>query len=251
MIYKQFVSTANYRYLFLFLIINILTGCASTIKQQKEAELAVLSDSLNQTKTVLSDIKSGAIPPNYHIHVYLSNLAFNKALTGLDGFSFILPEDETIQITIDSIRISTYGALPTVILKAKAKKDDLIVDIDITALLVGADVDKPGAMKLKVLHFTPVAKWYFFEFTKSKFIRTLLAVELNKIADRLPTIQLPVSQAFTLGGPERNETVILPTGRDSTLKMAINFPSTRRDRKLEIVRYVFLESGIHVFGVLK
>lgn len=235
----------------MIMLTSILTGCSSTIKQQKESELEVVSASLDQSNLILADIKSKQIPPYYDTHIYFSNNAFNQALAGFDGFGFALPNDESINIFIESIRISTYGASPVVTLKTKATKGEFTFNVNLTAILIPTSESKLGELRLKVLNFTPVAEWYFFESGKADFVKALLAVELNKITDRLPVIQLPVSQAIELGGLERKETVILPTGRDSKLHMEITFPPTKRNRRVEIVRYVFLESGVHVFGVLK
>jgi hypothetical protein len=232
--------------------LSMMSGCSSTDRQQKEAELAVLDAALSESKALLADLKAGRLPPQFDVHLYLGLDILNRALAGLDGFQFPLPNDPTVTVKVGKVRVANVGVLPSVSVAAAAARGDLNADVEITGVLTPKrNATMPGIFEIRVLSFTPKVSWLWLELTKFGFVRSLLAAELAKVTARLPTIQLPVSQAVTLGAPGRSEIVQANTGRDSWLKLKIDVPDTKRDRKLVISRYVFVGKGIHVFGGLQ
>ena len=97
----------------------------------------------------------------------------------------------------------------------------------------------------------PKAKWYFFEFTKIDFVRSLLAVKVDQLASSMPAIRLPLTEEFKLGGPASTTTQNIRTSDRSTLDIAIATPSTVHNQKLKIVKYAFLPSGVHIFAQIE
>lgn len=233
-------------------MIIMASGCASTIQQVQEAELATLHMSKAESERVLSGLRDGSIPPDFDVQISLQMDVVNRALAAIDQSKFFLPNDPSIEITLGKIRISTLGALPTVSLEAKASKGTLSAEIDVNAVLAPKEGGAPGEMLIKVLSFVPKIQWLSFEVTKAEFVRTLLVAEVNKIADKMPSVRLPVEEAITFGSIGKTETIRVKTSdKPSWLTMSVSYPSTERKSKLKIQRYVFLKSEVHIFGALE
>ena len=226
-----------------------LIACASTIRQQKEGQLLVLEETLAKSRQTLSELRAGVLPPHFDVHLYLGNDVINKVLLALDDYYFSLPGDPSINIKIAGIRIGNYGSFPTISVSATAQRNELSAELDLAAVLLPSG--DPGVFKLKVLTFVPKLSWYSYELSKSNFVQALLSVELEKITDKLPMIRFPVAQAIQLGGPAFSNLINFPTGSRSSLDMSVTVPSTLKNREIIITHYVFLESGVHMFGVIK
>jgi hypothetical protein len=241
------------RFLTAIIICVSLSGCYSTIKQQKESELAVLTQAAGNAQTTLADLKAGTVPPEYDLHLFVSFSLVNRALEHFDGIAFPLPQDPSITITVRSVRVATYGASPTASVKAIATKGDLDAELDIgAALLPSSDPAEVGKFKLAILSFTPIVRWTIFEPTKAEFVRTLLRVKLDEIASRLPALELPVSKAVELGAKASSRRITIQTSdRPSTIDVLVTLPSTYQQKTLVVGRYLFLNDGVHMFGVLK
>ena len=85
----------------------------------------------------------------------------------------------------------------------------------------------------------------------SKVVNALLNAELAKISEKLPLFELPVSQKVKFGSASTTRRETIPTGRGSTLDLDITIPETTREREIAIVRYAFLETGLHILGSIK
>jgi hypothetical protein len=230
-----------------------LAGCSSTTKKQKEAELAAVTSAVEVSRDLLGKLRDGKIPPQHDIHLYIAHEVVNKALTALDGYRFLLPNDNSIEVEIRGVRLANAGAVPTVAVDAKAIKGGLQAEVQLTASLVPVDpVKEPGKFSIQVLSFTPRLSGFWFEVTKFRFSQALLAGQLNAIAENLPLIELPITQAIQLGGPAITRDVRVKTSdHPSYLTLRVSIPSTERILQLKVVSYVFLQDGVHAFGVVE
>lgn len=108
---------------------------------------------------------------------------------------------------------------------------------------------RPGEMKFHVLSFVPVVEWWWFELTKAQFVRDLLTVQLDKLADRLPAVELPIHETVALGGPDFHNVVrFQATPRPSFITMDMHFPATAWNPQVQNIRYYNLGQGIYMFG---
>lgn len=157
----------------IFLVLALgISGCQSTILQQKRAELVVLQDANAASQQTLAGFRNGTLPGYSELHLYFSYGAVNRALAALDDYTFSLPSDPSILVTVGQIRLGAAGSLPVVSVRAKAARGSLTADVDMRVIAVPASV--PGALKLKVLSFVPIIEWGAFEVTKAAFVRALL-----------------------------------------------------------------------------
>ena len=226
---------------------------------KKKAQLNVLAETLTTSRTTLEALKSGELPPPYDFHLYVKHGTLNQIFATLKDHKFNLPNDPSVVVTIKSLSISNYGALPTVTIDANAVRDNISAELYVVAVLVPAEElnSESVRFRVKVLSFVPKLKWYFFELTKFKFVEALLSAELSKITDKFPLLDLPVSKKLTWGAPASSNSVTVETSKPaegtdgSTLELKVGYPSTETTKKLTITHYVFLSSGVHVFGVLK
>ena len=241
-----------FRWAALILVVLAFSGCTSTKQQSLEGELAIVKAARIDSETVLSEIKSGTLPPDFDVQISLKMDVVNRAFAAVDQAKFYLPNDPSIEITLGEIKLSTFGTLPTVLLKSKAVKGSLSADIEVTAVLIPKLGGLTGEMSIQILSFVPKVTWYFFEITKSHFVRALLATELAKLNEKLPTIQLPIEETLILGGQGKATVVRFQTSdHPSYLSMNVTYPTTERNRKLRVLRYIFFSSGINVYGAFE
>lgn len=246
-----------YRSLLLTFLALFIGGCQSTKKLELEGQLNVLRTASLATTNTLDGIRSGKLPPQSDIYLFFSYSAINQALARIDNYSFPAPGKPDIQINIKSVRVSAIGSSPVLNAEASATNGTLSADITLGMILIPESTSsgKP-ALRMKVLSFSPKVRWWIFEFTKAKFVQSLLAVEANKLTDKMPVIELPVSQELKLGAPEsKNRKSIILIGEEpeerATLTLDITTPSTLRQRELTVVNYLFMDKGLHVYGDLK
>jgi hypothetical protein len=120
----------------LYILLAFSLGACSTIRQQKEAELEVVTRARVHSETFLAGLRSGTVPPReYDLHVYFSYDILNEALSSLDGFQFQLPNDPSVTIDVHQIRIASTGALPTTLITAAAQRGALRADLDVGLVL--------------------------------------------------------------------------------------------------------------------
>lgn len=246
------------RFSALLLLAFTLVGCPSTLRQEKEQRLKVLNETISQSQTVLSEIRAGNIPPKYDFHLFIAHKVLNSALSQLDGYSFSPKEDPSIRFVITSVRIANLGAYPLVTLQGTAERSHLSAQIELVAVLLPPNSpSNVGSLQANIVAFTPKVKWWFFELTKSQFVKALLSLKLTDLTEKLPLIDLPISEAMSFGSDalSKQEQIVTstpPLSQDgSSLLTDVSFPSTKRDRKLMTTRYLFLQEGIHLWGEIR
>lgn len=235
------------------------SACQTTEREQKQAQLNVLSETLTVSRSTLEELKAGKLPPAHDFHLFIKHAPLNELLNAFKDYKFNLPNDPSVVVTVKSLSINNYGSLPTVTIDATAIKESISAELYAIAVLVPAGAEDPEniSFRLKVLSFVPKLKWYFFELTKLKFVKTLLSAEVSKLTDKLPLINLPVSKTIAWGAPASSNSVTIRTsnpaaGTDgSTLDLKVIVPSTETTKKLVVTKYAFISSGLHLFGVLK
>lgn len=231
--------------------LGILPGCSTTIRKEQEAQVAILKASQEASERALGEFQGGQLPPKHDLHLWIRMGVVNQALGALDKTTFKLQNDPTIEVTLGSVRLGTLGVIPTVQIEASAVRGELAAEIAVTALLRPID-GNAGHFRIEVLSFVPKLTWHFFEFTKSDFVKALLSAELRQVTAQLPVIQLPIEQAVAMGGSNRQEAIRVQTSdRPSYLDMNVSYPSNDRITTLKVQRYLFLSSGVHIFGELQ
>lgn len=230
-----------------------LTACGSTEHQLKQAQLTVLTEAQANTEALLARVQSHSIPvADYDIHAFFKMDVLNRALVGMSGLSLSLPNDDSITVTLREIKLSSLGALPLVSIHGEAAKGDLQAEVEASGVLEPDPGTGPGAMRIELLTFAPKIRWFWFEVTKARFAKNLIAAEALKLSDRLPRITLPLNQNLAFGAEASSMQHVVPTGGNgSTLTLQITVPSTRRDRTLQVIDTVYANDGIHLFGRLQ
>jgi hypothetical protein len=122
------------------------------------------------------------------------------------------------------------------------------VDMD-TRLLIERDSAQPATMYMRVVatRIVPRVSWGPFDLTRRRFVRRLLALEATRFTERLPRVSLPVSSTFSIGGPERTQTVTLPAG-EGTVTGVVRFPDTQQRRAVVVKEILSLRNGVHLFA---
>ena len=229
-----------------------IAGCVTTTERQLLQSQIELNDrAIEQSHQLLSQLQSQSGGPGpYDAKAYVSTAILNDALSALNGLTFAIPGVANATGRVNQVRLIRYGTLPAIVLDAQAIKSDLTIQVTATAAL--SPVGGPGNLKLSILSFVPDVRWSWIDFTKSKFIRELLAVEVSKITDRMPVIHLPANGNVTLGGPPIDQDVTFQlSSSPSFLTMRIRVPATQWSPMYDNTRYYFLGDGLFVFGDLQ
>ena len=240
----------NARGLFLLSCLSLLSACANTERELLTSQIALRDAAIEDSGRLLRVLQqTGGSAGSYDYRLYLALEPLNSALAVLNGTKIEIPELGAT-ITWKSATIERYGVLPAATLSGSAARDRLDIEVVATAVLVPTGT--PGELRPRILSFTPRVFWSSIEFTKAKFVRDLLTVELNKVTDKLPTISLPLDQSIVLGGPSYSWDIRFQvTDRPAFIVGRVTIPSTEWITKLQNVRYYFVRDGVYVFGELQ
>lgn len=224
-----------------------LTSCIqSTYDELLRSRIALHERAIEQSRNTLGQLQSGGAG-QHQFRIFIANDVVNRALAVLDGRTIRVPDQPDIVATLRSARLSQYGSLPAVTLIASARRGSLTADVTLTAILLGTEV--PGEMRLGVVSFVPDIRWGWLELTKARFVRDLLAVNLDRLSERLPAIRLPIERQIALGGPAYSHDFRFKTSNHpSHLTMRVAVPSTQWRARLTNFRYFFVRDGIYLFG---
>ena len=230
--------------------LGVLAACANTERELLTSQIALRQSAVEESSRLLQVLQqSGGSAGGYDYRLYLALAPLNRALAVLDNTTVEVP-DLGATVTWKGATIERFGVLPAMTLSGSAVRDRLSVEVVASAVLVPTAI--LGELKPRILSFTPRVSWSRIEFTKAKFVRDLLAVELSKFADKLPAIVLPLNQALVLGGPSYTSDIRFQvTNRPAVMTARIVIPSTAWTAKLQNVRYFFLRDGVYVFGDLQ
>jgi hypothetical protein len=234
------------------LAVLLLAGCVTTTeKQLLQSQIDLHNRAIAQSQRTLAQLKNDAGGPgSYDAKAFISTTVVNKALDALGGITFPIPGIANATGRLNQVQLLRYGTVPAILLDAEAKKSDLTIKIKATAVLI--PTDPPGDLKLSILSFVPDVQWSWIDFTKSQFIRELLAVQASNLTERMPLIHLPTKGTVALGGPAMDQEITFQlTPNPSYMTMHIHIPATEWDPTYQNVRYYFLGDGLYVFGDLK
>lgn len=236
------------RWLALVVLASQLAACATTERQLLQSEIDLDTSAIVASQQTLTSLEANAGGPgSYQAKAYISSSVVNRALMSLNGFTMPVPGISNATAQFNSIQLLRYASFPAVLIDAAASRGSLKFAIKATAVLVPTGT--PGDLKVSVLSFVPVVSWNWIEFTKSKFVRDLLSVEVNKLTDQMPLLHLPTEGAWMVGGPAFNTSVTFQaTPRPAYITMQVNVPATQSQVQLGNVRYYFLGQGIYMFG---
>jgi hypothetical protein len=106
-------------------------------------------------------------------------------------------------------------------------------------------------MRVRLQSFVPDVRWSFIEFTKAKFVRDLMALEIIKLSEKMPPIELPIKEAILIGAPESVENVRFETSKTpSFLTVRKVVPATEWRAKPTDIQFHFTSDGFFLFGRL-
>lgn len=135
-------------------IVTLLSGCASSTERQLlQDQIALHRRALEASKQTLTQLQGSQGPGAYQVKFYISNGTLNAALASLDNLPIAIPEIGATA-NIGSVRVNDYGSFPTVTLRASAKRDNITVEIEATALLFPSE-QTFNEFKISLLTFTP------------------------------------------------------------------------------------------------
>ena len=235
-------------------------GCESTEDELKTAHLKILDKSLTASRSILDQLKNESLPPPKHdVHLFLDYNVVNQIYDAITPYTFPLPANPDVTVSIQSITVRNMGALPTVHLKATARRDALTVPVEAMGTVSIEQAAQTGRLTLgvHVQSFTPKLTWYWFELSKKDLVKTIAASEVRQISEMLPVLRLPLAREVQWGAGAATQHVHIRTSDPvpqtvgSKLEMIVRYPSTETRETITVTDTVFLLSGLHLFSVLK
>ena len=198
------------------------------------------------------------IPERYDVYFAMDADVFERAFSEIEGLTFdVEAKGRPIAFSVDRFTTEFRPGSPVVSLAATAVDQrsgiEAAVDID-TRLVLTGDPAYPDEMTARIYatRVVPDLRWGPLNFTRSRFVRALLALEVSKLTDQFPAVQLPLSSAFAFGEPARSlDSGPIDTGNNSYIRGRITLPSTEVKGQFVVDNVLFLENGVHIFASVK
>lgn len=232
-----------------------LCSC-STDRQLLELRRDRLLQIEDSAKEVRDQVPGGVFDPSkYDVYLAIDSDVFQRAFAEVAGSRLeIMAKGRPIAIEIDKFATEFHPGSPEVQLAAKAidKRTGIeaAVDIDTRLVLVG-DPAKPDELTAKIYatRIVPSARWGPLDFTRARFVRSLLSLEASKLTDRLPVMRLPLAREFSFGsGARQFSTGQIPTGNGSWIRGDVSLPPTLTKGRFVVNQILFLQNGVHIFA---
>lgn len=244
------------KYVPLILALSIgVSGCSTT-----RQSLELRRDQLVRLEQNARSLDEAAVagefdPSRYDAYLNIQPAFFEQMLKSFDGATAtITASGRPIELRIASARMAFRSGSPELKLDVAARdvRSGLAVEVDSDArLILERDPAAPDMLygSIAMTRMVPKAEWGPFEFTKAKFVRSLLSLEATKFTERLPKFAIPVSHRFAFGSPMAvQDSGQLATGNGSWIRGEVSIPSTRTDGVFAIKHIIFLKNGVHLFA---
>ena len=194
-------------------------------------------------------------PARYDVYLALDADVFQRAFSEIDGSRLeVMAKGRPITIQIDKFATIFRPGSPEISLTAKAidQRSGVEAGISIdTRLVLTGDPAKPDELTARI-HATRIVtdlRWGPLNFTKIRFVRSLLALEASKLTDQLPAMRLPLAREFSFGSPaQKFDSGQIPTGNGSWIRGEISLPSTETSGRFVVNNILFIENGVHLFA---
>jgi hypothetical protein len=240
-----------------FLILGLFAlGACSTDRQALELRRDRLLAIEANAQQVRERMAAGTFQPEkYDVYLALDADVFQRAFAEIAG-SKIEIDAKGRPVTIDIERFATNfrPGSPEITLAAKAidRRSGLeaAVDLDTRMVLIG-DPATPDELTAKIYatRLVPKVRWGPLDFTRARFVRSLLALEGSKLTDKLPAMRLPLAKAFSFGSPAQTfDSGQIPTGNGSWIRGDVALPDTETKGRFVVNHILFLENGVHIFA---
>jgi len=195
------------------------------------------------------------VPERYDVYFAMDADVFQRAFSEIEGLTFdVEAKARPIAISVDKFATEFRPGSPVISLAATAvdKRSGIEAGVDIdTRLVLTGDPANPAEMTARIYatRLVPDLKWGPLNFTRNRFARALLALEVSKLTDQFPAVRLPLTSEFTFGEPARSmDSGNIDTGNGSHIRGQITLPSTEVNGRFVVNNVLFLENGVHIFA---
>jgi hypothetical protein len=236
--------------LFLALLsVLLLAGC-NTRRRVRLLEFRRLGVEKGALLDARQRLTSGQLPPSgTQLECFLSSSSINDLLKQADGFTFELNSVKGVEFRVDGIAASFGNGVPevTVQLTGRDRKRGFLVHLQTVTTLELMPVTAESSklrLRVHVADVAPDVRWKFFHIRFGLFVRRLLRLKAQEMADLL-VVELPLRQLL-----EYQRTV--EDGRTLQLGDAIVTVHAVGDtfqvsRNIQVFSFIFLKDGIRVF----
>lgn len=233
----------------------LISGCSTQrelLELRRDRLLAIEANAVQ----VRDAIPQGSFEPErYDAYFALEADVFQRVFSEIEGTSVELDaRGRTVTININEFATNFRAGSPEITLSANAVDQssgvEAGVEID-TRLLISEDPENAGdfLVSVEATRIVPDLRWGPFNFTRARFVRALLALEISKLTDQLPEVRLPLRKDFAFGSPASTfNSGRLNTGNGSWISGNISLPDTRYSGTFAVENILFLENGVHIFA---
>lgn len=232
-----------------------LAGC-STDRALLELKRERLLQIEQQALSIRGGAEQGSFDPTrYDLYLALDADVFTRLLEGVEGNTVeVVASNRPIELTVDKVEMTFRPGSPEIELAAKARDvgSGLIAELQMDSrLVIEGEPARPDELLARIVatRIVPRVRWGPFDFTKRKFVRSLLSLEAARFTERLPAARLPLAREFAFGKPANSvDSGQIKTTRDSWIRGNLSFPSTEIRGRFVVHNVLFLENGIHLFA---
>ncbi|KLE31984.1 hypothetical protein AAW01_11155 [Aurantiacibacter gangjinensis] len=233
----------------------LLAGC-STERDILELQLGRLQYLESNAQQVQIGIDQGSYDPaRYDAYLALDVDVFQRVFSEVEGQTIEIDAGgRPLEITVGTFSTNFRPGSPEITLAANAvdlqSGIEAGIEIDTRIVLV-RDPDRPEELTARIIatRMVPDLRWGPLNFTKARFVRSLLELEASKFTDSLPGVVLPLAQDFAFGADAQViDTGRISTGNGSYIRGNINVPTTLTTGRFAVQNILFLENGVHVFA---
>jgi hypothetical protein len=225
-------------------------GTSGRVRQLEFRRLMAEKESLVTTRARL--ISGPLPPPGTQLEVFLSSSSINEALQQAVGFTFELENVKGTTFRVDELAANFGNGLPdlTVQITARSPKHGYVVQVRTasTLELIRENAGEPKLrLRVHVADIAPDVRWKFFRIRFGLFVRKLLRVKGQQLAD-LTDVEVPLSELliYERAAEDARKIVI----GDATVAVHTVGDKFQVSRRLQVSDLMFLKDGIRVFLTL-
>lgn len=243
---------------FIPLSLILLTGCSTErdlLRLQRDQLLRIEKNAM----AVRQGVAQGSFDPRlYDAYLAVDADVFDRVLSTINGYSVeIEASGRPVTISVNAFAMNFRPGSPEIRLDAEAidKRSGLKAAVKLDSrLIIEGDLQDPGKLKARIVatKIVPDLSWGPLNFTKARFVRSLLALEASRYTEKLPEMTLPVSSDFTFGSPAASvDSGRLDTGNGSWIRGNISYPDTVTSGRFVVKNILFLNNGVHLFAMVE
>jgi hypothetical protein len=236
----------------------LLAGC-STERDLLELRRDQLLRIEQNAKAVRQGTEQGSFDPHrYDAYLAVDADVFNRILSTVNGYSIdIEASGRPVTLSVKAFETNFRPGSPEIRLDVEAvdRRSGVRAAVKLDSrLIIEGDLQNPDKLAARIVatNMVPDLKWGPLDFTKARFVRSLLSLEASRYTEKLPAMTLPLTVDFAFGSPAVvADSGRIDTGNGSWIRGNISYPDTMTKGRFAVKNILFLNNGVHLFAMVE